>query len=358
MGKNYRIFVLNPGSTSTKVAYCENERKICQKTLQHSSQEIAKFKFINDQYDMRRQAIEDYLKEIGVDLSKIDVIASRGGGGRDLRGGGYLITKLMVEECRVAPWPHASNLGVMIAYDLMCKGNIPGYIYDSPRSDDFCEYAKVSGLPEFPTLRGAGHPLNEKAAAHKVAHMLNGKYEDFNFVVSHLGGGITVCAHQKGKIIDTTINAFSPERAGALPMISFTKACYSGERDLNSMIKRQMGNGGLVAYLGTNNLQEVERRIDEGDKNAEFYFNAMIYQIAKDIGSMATTMCSNVDRIVLTGAMANSKRLTEGLRNRVQAIAPVEVVAGTFEMEALVQGTLRILRGEENARDYDTENAE
>ncbi len=357
MEKIYRIFVLNPGSTSTKVAYYENEKEICRKTLSHSTEEIAKFQSINDQYDMRKQAVEDYLKEIGVDLSRIDVIAARGGGGRVLRGGGYLITKLMAEECRAAPWPHASNLGVMIAYDLMCTGSIPGYIYDSPSSDDFCEYAKVSGLPEFPTLRGAGHPLNEKAAARKVAGMLNGKYEDFNFVVCHLGGGITVCAHRKGKIIDTTINAFSPERAGALPMIAFTKACYSGERDLNAMIKRQMGNGGLVAYLGTNNLQEVETRIERGDKKAEFYFGAMVYQIAKDIGSMAATMCGEVDRIVLTGAMANSERLTEGLRRRVRFIAPVEVVAGTFEMEALVKGTLRILRNEEKAGDYDTENA-
>ena len=186
---------------------------------------------------------------------------------------------------------------------------------------------------------------------------MGGAYGDFNFVVAHLGGGITVCAHEKGKIIDCIINAYSPERSGALPMIAFTKACFSGKYTLDEMMKKQMGRGGLMAYLGTSDIQEIERRISAGDAEAEFYFEGMVYQIAKDIGAMAATMNGEVDRVVLTGEIARSRRLTESLTKRVRFIAPVEIVPGTYEMEALTLGVLRILTGQEAARDYDTEQA-
>lgn len=356
MEKNYRIFVINAGSTSTRVAYYEGGKAVFDTKLVHPSDVIAGFKQINDQFDMRRDAIFSYLDEIGV--KALDAVASRGGGGRTLRGGGYAITPKMVYECEHAPWPHASNLGVMAAYEIMKKFGVPGYIYDAPSSDDFCEYAKVTGAPEFPQLRGAGHPLNERHAARTVAeNVLGGKYEDFNFVVSHLGGGITVCAHEKGKIIDCIINSMSPQRSGALPMIAFTKACFSGKWTYDELYNRQMGNGGLMAYLGTSDIPEIERRIEAGDKKAEFYFNCMIYWIAKDIGAMASTMSGHVDRVVLTGEIAYSKRLTETLAERVKYIAPVEIVPGAHEMEGLALGTQRILAGEEEARDYDTEEA-
>ncbi len=353
MDKIFRLFVINPGSTSTRVSYYENEKEIHSKKLNHPSEVIARFKEINDQFDMRKKMVEEYIEEIG--LTELDAIVSRGGGGRPIRCGGYEITPLMVEECKRAPWPHASNLGVMISIELMKRFNIPGYIYDAPLADDFIELAKVSGLPEFPIQRGAGHPLNEKAAGWKIAKEMGGKYDDFNFIICHLGGGITVNAHAKGKIIDSHINAFSPERAGALPMIAFTKKCFSGEWDYNSAFKRQMGNGGLVAYLGTSDILEVERRIDAGDKEADFYFDAMVFQIAKDIGGMATVMFGDVDKIILTGEIAHSKRLVERLTERIKFIAPVDVVPGAVEMQALVEGTLRMLRGEEEVRDYDTE---
>ena len=302
---------------------------------------------------MRRQMVLDYIDETGI--TELDAIVSRGGGGRPIHCGGYAITPLMAEECSRAPWPHASNLGVMISVDLMKKFNIPGYIYDAPLADDFIDLAKISGLPELPVQRGAGHPLNEKAAGWTIAKKMNGRYEDYNFIICHLGGGITVNAHAKGKIIDSHINAFSPERAGALPMIAFTKKCFSGEWDYDTAFKRQMGKGGLVAYLGTSDILEVERRIDSGDKEADFYFDAMIFQIAKDIGGMATVMYGEVDKIILTGEIAYSKRLIERLTKRVQFIAPVEVVPGAVEMQALVEGTLRMLRGEEPVKDYDNE---
>lgn len=353
MEKVYRLFVINPGSTSTRVAYYENDREVKGTKLVHPSQEIAKYRTINDQLPMRRQMVLDYMEEAGI--HELDAIVSRGGGGRPIHCGGYAITPLMAEECSRAPWPHASNLGVMISIDLMERFHVPGFIYDAPLADDFIDLAKVSGLPELPIQRGAGHPLNEKAAGYRVAEKLGGKYSDYNFIICHLGGGITVNAHAKGKIIDSHINAFSPERAGALPMVAFTKKCFSGDWDYDTAFKRQMGGGGLVAYLGTSDVQEVERRIDAGDKDADFYFDAMIYQIAKDIGGMATVMNGEVDRVILTGEIARSQRLVERLRRRVEFIAPVEVVPGAVEMDALVAGALRMLRGQEEIRDYDTE---
>lgn len=353
MEKVYRLFVINPGSTSTRVAYYENDREVKGTKLVHPSQEIAKYRTINDQLPMRRQMVLDYMEEAGI--HELDAIVSRGGGGRPIHCGGYAITPLMAEECSRAPWPHASNLGVMISIDLMERFHVPGFIYDAPLADDFIDLAKVSGLPELPIQRGAGHPLNEKAAGYRVAEKLGGKYSDYNFIICHLGGGITVNAHAKGKIIDSHINAFSPERAGALPMVAFTKKCFSGDWDYDTAFKRQMGGGGLVAYLGTSDVQEVERRIDAGDKDADFYFDAMIYQIAKDIGGMATVMNGQVDRVILTGEIARSQRLVERLRRRVEFIAPVEVIPGAVEMDALVAGALRMLRGQEEIRDYDTE---
>ena len=353
MEKVYRLFVINPGSTSTRVAYYENDREVLGTKLVHPSQEIAKYRTINDQLPMRRQMVLDYMEEAGI--HELDAIVSRGGGGRPIHCGGYAITPLMAEECSRAPWPHASNLGVMISIDLMERFHVPGFIYDAPLADDFIDLAKISGLPELPIQRGAGHPLNEKAAGYRVAEKLGGKYADYNFIICHLGGGITVNAHAKGKIIDSHINAFSPERAGALPMVAFTKKCFSGDWDYDTAFKRQMGGGGLVAYLGTSDVQEVERRIDAGDKDADFYFDAMSYQIAKDIGGMATVMNGQVDRVILTGEIARSQRLVERLRRRVEFIAPVEVVPGAVEMDALVAGALRMLRGQEEIRDYDTE---
>lgn len=353
--KMHRLFVINPGSTSTRVAYYEDEQLVSEEKIAHPAHVIAQFETINDQFEMRMALVEDYL--VRHKIETLDAVISRGGGGRPLRCGCYAITSLMVAECKKAPWPHASNLGVMMAAVLTARFQVNGYIYDAPLADDFSEYAKLSGLPELPTQRGAGHPLNEKAAGWIVARKLGGRYEDYRFIICHLGGGITVNAHEKGKITDSHINAFSPERAGALPMVAFTKMCYSGQWTFSECLKRQMGGGGLVAYLGTSDIQEIERRIVDGEQEAAFYLGAMVYQIAKDIGGMAAAMGGQVDRIILTGEIAHSKRVTDALAAKVSFIAPVEVVPGAREMEALVGGVLRVLRGEEPLKDYDTESA-
>ena len=354
MEKIYKIFVINPGSTSTRVAYYENDREVMGTKLEHPPAEMEKFRTINDQLPLRRRKVLEYIEENRI--TAVDMIVSRGSGGRPVHCGGYGITPLMVEEAKRAPWPHASNLGCMIAIELMDRFQCPGVIYDAPLADDFIDLAKISGLPELPIQRGAGHTLNEKAAGRMVAERIGGRYEDYNFIICHLGGGITVNMHRKGKIIDSHINAFAPSRAGALPMIGFTKKCFSGDWDFDSAYKRQMGGGGLQAYIGTSDMMEVDRRIDAGDQEADFYLNAMIYQIAKDIGGMAVVTDGDVDRIIFTGEIAHSKRVVERLSKRVRFIAPVEVVPGTFEMEGLVNGALRMIRGEEPIRDYDTED--
>ena len=354
MDKTYKLFVINPGSTSTRVAYFENDKEVLGTKLDHPPAEMAKFKTINEQLPLRREQLLAYMEENNI--SEIDMVVSRGGGGRPIKCGGYGITPLMVEECKNAPWPHASNLGVQLSIELMEKYGCPGMIYDAPLADDFSDLAKISGLPELPIQRGAGHTLNEKAAGHTIAEKLGGKYEDYNFLICHLGAGITANAHVKGKIVDSHINAFSPARSGALPMVAFTKQCYSGEWDFDTAFGKQMGGGGLMAYIGTADMIEVDERIDGGDKEAELYFDAMVYQIAKDIAGMAIVTNGQWDRVILTGEIAHSERLIERLSDRVKWIAPVEVIPGTYEMEGLVGGALRILRGKEEMKDYDSEN--
>ncbi len=357
MDRVYKILVINPGSTSTKLAYYENEKQVDEKNINISSNEMKKFKGIFDQYDMRLESINEYMNGIGVKKEDLDAIAARGPGGGNFKDGAYLITQEIVEQCHNFPTPHASSLGAVLAYDMAKELEISAYVYDAEGVNEFNEYATLSGLKEFPLSPGS-HTLNQKAAARKMAEHLGGKYEDFNFIIAHLGGGASTAVHKHGKLIESTCDSYTPERMGGMPMlgmIDFTRTCFSGKYELNQLLKMQMGGGGLVSYLGTSDLREVEKRINDGDNEAEFYFKGMVYQLAKDIGAMSSVLCGDVDRIVLTGGMANSKMLTKQLTERVKYIAPVEVLAGSFEMESLAIGTLRVLRGEEQAKIYGDE---
>lgn len=351
---NIKILVINNGSTSIKVAGYMNEIKLYEVELPIDAEEIRKLESIYDQVDIRKDAIEAYISKREDSISNYDVIACRGTAslkGVKLLSGGYVIDKDYIDMCYKLPIPHASTLGPIMAYDWMEKYKIPGFIYDAEGVDEFNEYATLSGLKEFPITPGS-HTLNQKAAARKCAEKIGGKYEDFNIIVAHLGGGTSIALHEHGKLVDSTSDAFSPERMGGMPMIGmvgFTRACFSGEYTLNQILKMMMGGGGLVSYLGTSDLREVERRIEEGDKEADFYFNAMIYGLAKDIGVMATVGLGRIDSIALTGGMAYSKRLVKNLSERISFIAPVEVFAGSYEMEALATGILRIMNGIEQA---------
>lgn len=349
MDKIYKLLVMNNGSTSLKLAYYENEKKVHEKTIDFPAEELQKFKTIYDQKDMRRQAIEGYVEEIGIKKEDLDILISRGPAGGNQKAGGYFINEAYLRHCWTNTNPHASNLGPIIADELMQELGIPGYVYDSIGVNEFNEYAKLTGLKEFP-VGPMSHTLNQKAVARMAAKKLGGKYQDYNFVVAHLGGGLSIALHDHGVLTDSTSDSFSPERAGGMPylaIVNFLMELFSGKYEKNQIIKMFSARGGLISFLGTSDLREVERRIAAGEREAEFYFRAMVYQIAKCIGGMATVACGKVDRIILTGGMAYSKMLAEQIKERVEFIAPVEIYPGSFEMEALALGVLRIARGEE-----------
>lgn len=354
MEKIHDILVINFGSTSTKLAFYKNELLQDEKTLDVSRDEIARCKTIFDQYDLRRRSIEEYAAGLDMTIGDFSYIVSRGCGGGNQKAGGYLINQALVDHCHNYKTPHISSLGPVITYDMMNEYGIPGYIYDSEGVNEFNRYATLSGLKEFPVDAGC-HTLNAKAAARKAAALLGGQYGDFNLIVCHMGGGVSTSAHDHGLLIDSTSDAYAPERSGGMPMLGmvrFTRACFSGEYTLPQLLKMQTSAGGLMSYLGTSDLQEVVKRIEGGDSEAEYYFEGMIYQLAKDIGAMATVLSGQVDGIVFTGGMAYSGLLVERLKSRVAFIAPVFVVPGSHEMEALVLGSLRVVGGEEVAHEF------
>ncbi|WP_369281818.1 butyrate kinase [Oscillibacter sp. GMB15532] len=356
----YRILVINPGSTSTKVAYYENEKAVCEKNLDIDHSLIANMKGIFDQYDLRRSTIQKFMEEEQINQSDLDVIVSRGGGGGNLMSGAYRIEENLVEHCHNFAIPHASSLGPVIAYDMGKELGIPAFIYDGEGVNEFCALATLSGLKEFPIAPGS-HTLNAKAAARIGAEKLGGGLADFNLVVCHLGGGTSTSAHQHGRLIDSTSDGYAAERAGGMPFLAITgfiKGCYSGVYDQTDMMKLFMGKGGLMSYLGTSDLREVEKRMDAGDEDARFYFDGLVYQQAKDIGAMATVLNMAVDAIVLTGGMAYSKRLVEELAKRTEKIAPIIVAAGSHEMDSLASGALRVIRKEEKYHLFGKSEAE
>lgn len=357
MEKELKILVINPGSTSTKIALYENETPIFSKSLSHSADEIKKYDKISDQYEFRKKVILDSVKEFGVSLSEIDAIAGRGGNMKPVQGGTYVINEAMVEDLRIGVMgQHASNLGGIIAYSIATELGIPSYVVDPVVVDEFEEYARISGIPEI-MRKSKDHPLNQKAAARMAARELGGVYEDYNFVVAHLGGGISVGAHKKGKVVDVN-NAldgdgpFSPERSGGVPVGALVDMCFSGKYTKEQIKKKITGNGGLVAYLGTNDSREVQRRIKAGDEYAKLIYETMAYQIAKEIGAAAAVLKGDVNAVILTGGVAYDDEFVSWVKERVEFIAPVKVYPGENEMEALVKGVLRIFRGEEQLKIY------
>ncbi|MEG6522303.1 butyrate kinase [Desulfotomaculum sp. 1211_IL3151] len=351
-----KILAINPGSTSTKVALFENEICLWKQVIEHADKELSSFKKIGDQYQYRLKAIMHTLQEKGCTIEKLSAIVGRGGLLKPLLGGTYLIDQFLVEESYYAPGgEHAANLGAILAYYLAVPHNIPAYIVNPVTVDEMDPLARFSGLPELPRS-SQSHALNIKAVAHKVAATLGKAYGDTNLVVVHLGSGISVTAHHRGKMIDVN-NAnnegpFSAERCGTLPSAKLIKLCYSGKYTEEQMLALLLKKGGLYAYLGIKDVREVEKHANQGDEQAKLSLNAMCYQIAKEIGAMSTTLAGNVDRIILTGGMAHSKFITEEIIRRVSFIAPVVVVPGEEEMEALALGALRVLRQEDPALRY------
>ena len=272
-----------------------------------------------------------------------------------VKSGAYVVNETMLDTLKNKPaMEHASNLGAPIAYAIAQAAGVKAYIYDSVRTDELHDIARISGIPEIERT-STSHVLNTRAMAIKAAKKYGKKYQDMNIVVAHLGGGISLNVHEKGRIVDIISDdegPFSPERAGRLPCTALIELCYSGKYDKKTMLKRIRGNGGLKAYLGTVDAREVEKMIESGDEKAKLIYEAMAYQIAKGIGELATVVEGKVDLIILTGGIAYSKLITSWVKKRVEYIAPVEIMPGENEMESLAYGILRVLRGEEKAREY------
>lgn len=355
MEKVYKILVINPGSTSTKLAVYENEKKTFDLSVNYTADEIGKYNLIKDQFEMRLAGVEAVLKENGIDTKELSAVVGRGGMLPPVKAGAYKVNKAMCDFLRERPtMEHASNLGAMIAFAIAEPLGIHSYIYDSVAIDEMIDIARISGMPEI-QRQTHNHYLNSRAMAIKAAQKYGKKYNEMNFVVAHLGGGISVNVHQKGRIIDVISDEegpFSPERAGGVPATSLFQLCYSGKYSKDEMRKKLRGNGGLKAYLNTLDAREVEKMIANGDKYAATIYEAMAYQVAKCIGQLATVVKGEVDLIILTGGIAHSKMLTSWIAERVSFIAPVEIMPGEYEMESLAFGALRVLRGKEETREF------
>ena len=361
MKRKLKILVINPGSTSTAIALFEDDKLLDKETIRHSSEKLSKYIKIFDQHKFREEIIINFLKKKNININSLDAIVGRGGVLKPVKSGAYRINKLMLEDLKERPRvEHASNLGAVIAYDLAQKIGVPSFIVDSVAVDELEPVARISGMSDI-ERESLCHVLNLKAAARKVAQELGKSYQELNLIVVHLGGGISVSAHRKGRMIDVN-NAsaegpFSPERTGGLPSVELVKLCYSQKYTLREMLKKLIGGGGLVDYLGTNNLLEVEERITKGDKKAKLLYQAMAYQIAKEIAAMAAVLKGKVNAIVITGNGARDKGVlgktfVNWIKERVNFIAPVTVYPGTDEMKALALGAIRVLKGEEEALEY------
>ncbi|AKL96937.1 butyrate kinase Buk [Clostridium aceticum] len=357
MSEVYRVLAINPGSTSTKIAIFDNEKPVFEEVLRHSTGELSKYDTIFDQYEFRKNIILETLNEKGINITKLSAVVGRGGLLKPMAGGTYRVEETMLKDLKKGILgQHASNLGGVLAYEIASQLNIPPFIVDPVVVDEMQEIARISGMPEI-ERKSIFHALNQKAVARRAAKDKGGKYEDFNFIVAHLGGGISVGCHEKGKVIDVNNGLdgdgpFSPERTGGLPTGDFAKLCFSGKYTYEEIKKKNVGQGGLVAYLGTNDGREVGKMIEAGDQKAELVYKAMAYQVAKEIGAAAAVLMGKVDAIILTGGIAYDKVFTGWIQEKVSFISEALVYPGEDEMIALTEGALRVLRKEEEAKQY------
>lgn len=355
-----KILSINPGSTSTKIAVFIGLEQKFSKTLRHSTEQITQYQSIFDQYDFRKKIILDALKEENCEINTLDAVVGRGGLLKPIPGGVYKVNDAMLIDLKKGVLgEHASNLGGVLANEIAkATGNkdIKAFIVDPVVVDELDDIARFSGHPDLPRI-SIFHALNQKAVARRYARETNQNYENLNLIVVHLGGGITVGAHKNGRVIDVNNGLdgdgpFSPERAGSLPVGALAKLCFSGKFQLHEVKKLITGKGGMVAYLGTNNAQEVEEKMEKGDQKAKMVFLGMAYQIAKEIGSLATVLEGKVDKILLTGGIAYSDTLVKWISKRVQFIAPVKVYPGEDEMQALAENAYYALNGELPIKEY------
>lgn len=354
-----KVLTVNPGSTSTKIAVFVDEQNVFQKNIKHGTEELAPFAEITDQFAFRRDMIVNVIKdEAKMDLSEFDYVVGRGGLVKPVASGIYEVNEALKRDLRAGvTGKHASNLGGLIAADLaQLSGKAKAYIADPVVVDELDEVARITGHPAF-TRVSIFHALNQKAIARTYANEHGKKYEDLNLVVVHLGGGVSVAAHRKGSVVDVDNcldgnGPFSPERSGSLPCGQLIDACFSGKYTQAQLRKMVCGQGGYVAYLGTNDAYEVELRVKAGDEKAALIEQAMIYQVSKEVGAQATVLKGQVDAILVTGGIARGKDFVEAIKERVSFIAPVFVYPGEDEMKALAMNAYMLHKGEIQARIY------
>jgi butyrate kinase len=356
MGK--KILVINPGSTSTKIAMYEDENRLWDMSITHSLEELAKYKSIIDQVDMRFGLVMQALKDKGFDPADLSAIVSRGGPFARVESGAYRIDEVMLEKMRTNPIDqHASNIGMVIAYKIAQKQSIEAYIYDAVTMDEMIPLTRIVGLKSM-ARRGQGHNLNMRASALRWCRENKYNYHDKNILVAHLGGGISVSLHSEGHTIDMISDdegPFSPERAGGLPGFQLIDFCFEEGKTKKEVLRSIQRKGGIIDLLGTADIREVEKRIANGDKEAELVYEAMALAVAKNLAKLSVVTDGRIDAIILTGGIAYSANFTEKIKKRVSFIAPVTVLPGENEMEALALGVLRVLKGEEQAKHYTTE---
>ena len=352
-----KSLIINPGSTSTKIGVFEDETLLFEETLRHSTEEIAKYATIFDQKDFRKDIILTLLKSKDFDINSLGMVVGRGGMLKPIPGGTYECTDALVKDLEVGvSGQHASNLGGILAKEIADEIGVPAYIVDPVVVDELMPIARYSGVPELPRV-SIFHALNQKAVAKRYAKEVGKKYEDLNLIVVHMGGGVSVGPHKNGKVVDIFNaldgdGAFSPERAGGVPSGALIKMCFSGEYTQAEVYKKVVGNGGFNAYVGTNDMRDVEKMCNEGDAKAAEVRDAFILQMSKNIGAMATVLEGKVDQIIVTGGIAYDKYVVAKIKERCEWIAPFTVYPGEDELLALVQGGLRVLNGEEEAQKY------
>ena len=351
------ILVINPGSTSTKIALYNGNKPLFEKEISHSAAKLSQYENIVSQQKFREKLILQALAEFGYDLKNLTCIVARGGALKPLPGGTYLVNNRMLRDLKSAAYgEHASNLGAILADHIARKINVEAYIVDPITVSEMDEVATVSGIPEL-KRESIFHALNQKAIARMAAQSMGKRYRNSRLIVVHMGGGISVGVHKSGRVVDVN-NALngdgplSPTRSGSVPEWSLVKLVLSGKFDESEFKKRIMTNGGMSAYLGTSDLREVEKRFKEGDKEAALIFQAMIYQIAKEVGACSTVLNGKIDAIVLTGGMARDKMLVNLLKKRISFIGKILVYPGSMEMRALALGALRVCRYNEDAKTY------
>lgn len=354
---SYLMLIMNLGATSTKMSIYRNLDEVVKVSVNHSSKELSNFKSIWDQQEFRKETVVRVTLEKGYEISDFDIIVSRGGNMKPVPSGIYQLSQEMIDDMKTGRYGiHPTCVGNATAFELGQEYGIPAIIADPPISDEFMDIARFSGIKELPRI-SSGHVLNQKRTARKIAFELGKKYEDMNFIVGHLGGGVSVGTHRKGKLIDMN-NAldgegpFSSERSGTIIIEDVLNLAYSGNYSREEASKYFKGNGGLVSYLGTNSGLEVEKMIESGDEQAKLVYDAMAYQIAKEIGASAAALKGEVDAIAITGGLGYSKTLIEEIKQYVSFIATVYVVPGENEMISLAESALRFLKGEEKAKSY------